>query len=121
MRTSAKTWAPDTKKAPPKAIQDALRKRLEEHARKKWGSQCREVVVRFRGAYAYVDAFPAKHDSDYPTHLCRLRYLGTPKLWEYSFFKYSTETYALSVCASGSFEATPEQAFDSAAGLYLAD
>ncbi len=36
-------------------------------------------------------------------------------------FKYSDEKHGLSVAASGSFEATPEQAFDCSAGLYLQD
>ena len=54
-----------------------------------------------------------------PAHLCRLGYLSHPDLWEYAFYKYSDEKYAPSVVASGSFQATPEQAFDCSAGAYL--
>ena len=50
-----------------------------------------------------------------------LGYLGSVDRWNYAFFKYSTEHYAPSLCASGSFVATPEQALDSAAGAYLGD
>ena len=46
----------------PKVAQDALRARLERHVRTKWKEQCREVVVRFRGAFAYADAFQAKNE-----------------------------------------------------------
>lgn len=116
----------------PKAVQESLRARLAKHVRAKWQGRCREVAVRFRGGYAYIDAYPAKRDDlsraspeeraiidATPIHLCRLGYLGTGGVWEYAFFKYSDEKYALSLVASGSFEATPEQAFDCAAGVYL--
>lgn len=108
--------------------------RLERHAWTKWGGACREVIVRFKGAYAYVDAFPAKRQilrgtpperraiiEATPTHLCRLGYMGNPDRWEYAFFKYSNEKYALSITGSGSFEATPEEAFDTSARVYLAE
>ena len=113
----------------PKVAQDALRARLERHVHAKWKEQCREVVVRFRGAFAYVGAFRAKNEfhprmrleeraaiEAISVHLCRLGYLGSADRWQYAFYKYSTEKYALSLCASGSFEATPEEAFDSSAG-----
>ena len=51
--------------------------------------------------------------------LCRLGCLGSVNKWEYAFFKYSDMKYALSLVASGSFEATPEEAFDCSAGVYL--
>ncbi|MEK7667455.1 MAG: hypothetical protein AAB409_02280 [Gemmatimonadota bacterium] len=100
--------------------------------RTKWEGRCREVVIRFRGAYVYIDAFPG--DVEYlpdtspeegaildatPVHLCRLGYLGSVGLWGYAFFTYSNERYESSLVASGSFEATPEEAFDCSAGVYL--
>jgi hypothetical protein len=113
----------------PKVAQNALRVRLERHARTKWKDQCREVVVRFRGPFAYVDAFRANNEfpsrvpleeraaiEAVPAHLCRLGYLGSADRWQYAFYKYITERYALSLCASGSFGPTPEEAFDSSAG-----
>lgn len=128
----AKVWVWAPKGPIPGDVQEALRTRLEAHVRRKWRDRCREIIIRFRGAFAYVDAFPRKQwympgttaeqkariDAT-PIHLCRLGYLGQPDLWQYAFYKYSDEKYALSVVASGSFEATPEQAFDTAAGVYL--
>ncbi len=80
---------------------------------------------------AYVDAFPLEDPhmpwttpeqrawiDATPTRLCRLGYLRSLDRWQYAFYKYSDEKYALSVVASGSFEATPEQVFDCAAGVY---
>ena len=78
-------------------------------------------MVRFQGAFAYVDAFRAKQDDPAdatPIHLCRLRWLGSVDRWEFAFFKYSTEKYERSVTMSGSFVTSPEEAFDTSA-LYL--
>jgi hypothetical protein len=77
---------------------------------------------------ARVDAFQSESETPseriagsdtIPTRLCRLGYLGDINKWQYAFFKYSDMKYALSVVASGSFEATPEEAFDCSAGVYL--
>jgi len=118
----------------PQAAQAALRARLERHVRTHWKDRCREVVVRFRGAFAYVDAFPFHRQfmpgttpeeqaqiEATPTHLCRLGYLGSPDRWEFAFFKYSDEKYEPSFLPSGEFTGTPEEAFDCAAQVYLQD
>lgn len=116
------------------AVQSALRSRLERHVRTHWKDRCRGIVVRFRGAFAYVDAFPLDRQSmpgttpeeraqieATPTHLCRLGYLGSPDRWEFAFFKYSDETYEPSFLPSGAHVGTPEEAFDCAAQVYLQD
>ena len=113
-------------------MRDALEARLAKHARARWQGRCRAVIVRFRGRFAYVDAIPDERPSQATQirnaggriepslmHLCRLGYLGRLDRWEYAFFKYSDMKYELSVVASGSFVATPEQAFDCSAGVYL--
>ena len=111
----------------------ALRDRLERHALDRWGEHCRAITVRFRGAFAYVDALPKNtwHPPDTPpelrvqidatpTHLCRLGYLGSTDRWAFAFYKYSDEVYEPSFLPSGGFEGTPEEAFDCAAEAYLA-
>jgi hypothetical protein len=126
------SWTRSKPASIPKATQNALQARLEQYAQKRWRQHCREVVVRFRAAFAYVDALPSKRQSmpgtprerreqiqATPTRLFRLRYLGSDDAWEYAFFKYSDEKYELSLGASGSFEATPEEAFDCSARIYL--
>jgi len=134
MIDAPRAWVRAPRKAIPKAVRAALRTRLEKHVQVKWRGQCRQVLVRFRGAFAYVDAVPTQrqHLPDThsgrraladatPTRLCRLGYLGRADRWEYAFFKYSDEKYALSLLASGSFEAGPEQEFDAPPGVYLRD
>jgi len=118
----------------PKTAKEALSVRLEQHVRMHWKDRCREVVVRFRGTFAYVDAFPLHYQfmpgttpeqqaqiEATPTHLCRLGYLGRADLWAFAFFKYSDEKYEPSFLPSGASVGTPEEAFDCAAQVYLQD
>ena len=116
----------------PEGVRADLVTRLERHVSRKWKQQCREVVVRFRGGHAYVDAFPAKQyyppgttktqkaEIDViPVHLCRLDYLGHPKEWGFAFYKYSDEKYETAILPSGSFTGTPEECFNCTATVYL--
>ncbi|MEI8189343.1 MAG: hypothetical protein WCI75_06475 [candidate division NC10 bacterium] len=118
----------------PSKTQAALRTSLERHAEQAWGDLCREVVVRFRGAFAYVDVFPRHRQflpgetaeqqtliEATPTHLCRLQYLGRHDLWGFAFYKYSDNKYEPSFLPSGAMGGTAEEAFDCAADVYLRD
>lgn len=118
----------------PKSAQEALRACLEQHVRTHWSQRCRGIVVRFHGAFAYVDAFPLDRQfmpgatpeeqariEATATHLCRLGYLGRADLWAFAFFKYSDEKYEPSFLPSGEFSGTPEEAFDCSAQVYLRD
>ncbi len=134
MTKRLKTWARSPRGPIPRTVQEELAVRLLQHVTKRWKGRVRKVLLRFRGAYAYVAAVQASRaekvlpkicryveKDEVPTELCRLGYLGSIDLWTYAFFKYSDECYAPSLIASGSFEATPEQAFDCSAGVYLTD
>jgi len=117
----------------PEHMRPALRGRLERHALDRWGERCRAIDVRFRGAFAYVDAL-AKNDwyapgtssesreriDATPTHLCRLGYLSSADEWAFAFYKHSDEIYEPSLLPSGAFQGTPEEAFDCAAAVHLA-
>jgi hypothetical protein len=116
----------------PEHVRLTVRERLKRHALDRWDEHCRAIDVRFRGSFAYVDAFQRnawplpgtpQETQDLidatPTRLCRLRYLGSPDRWEFAFYKYSDEIYEPSFLPSGAFEGTPEEAFDCAAGVYL--
>ena len=132
VKESAWVWVRAPRGPIPKTVQNVLRAKLERRVRRKWNGRCRSVVVRFRGNYAYVDAFP-QEDCHMPWHppeqrvriaatavrLCRLSYLGGLDRWQYTFYTYSDDKYVLSVVASGAFEATPARAFDCAARVYL--
>ena len=133
MTKQRRTWVPAPKGPIPKVVREELAARLQLHAEKKWKGRVRKILLRFQGAYTYIAAveaapgekLPSKvcryiEAGEVPVELCRLGYLGRwSDRWTYAFFKYSDECYDPSVVASGSFEATPEQAFDCAAGVYI--
>jgi hypothetical protein len=128
---SSRAWQPKPKGGIPESVRSALQDRLERHVEDKWAGQCRSIVIRFRGPFAYVDAFPKEQvplaanfeDRDRiestPILLCRLGYLGSMDGWTFGFFKYSDMKYEPSVVWSGSWVATPEEALDCAAQAYL--
>jgi len=115
----------------PEDVRAALAARLARHAARRWKGRCRGVFVTFRGAFAYVDAYPAEEDDPTltkeekarldatPTHLCRLEYAGRRDLWGFAFYMYSDSRYERNVLPNGSWAGTPEECFDCAAMVYL--
>ena len=130
MKSPPRIWIsiPKPKRPIPNRIREELSSRLERHVRNKWKRRVKKVLLRFRGAYAYVAAVEAGRgekkppcvcryvqEGEVPTGLCRLGFLGGIDCWEYAFYTYSNQRYERSVCASGSLVATPEEAFDCSA------
>jgi len=104
-------------KSPPESTKNSLRLRLFDHARARW-SQLRDVDVRFRGAFAYVDGV-LTDGTVLP--LMRLRYLGSARTWGFAIYLASSGKYQDSFLPSGVPSGSPEEALDCACGLYLAD
>jgi hypothetical protein len=124
-------------------IPDVVKKRTEAriraYAEEHFAGHYLRLDIRFRGQFCYVDAYvdspmgenwpppdsPETREAyleryrNTPLHLCRLRYFGDEEKWGFGFFTYSNEKYSLSVFDDGSFFGTPEDAFESAASLYL--
>lgn len=118
--------------AVPESARRRLENRIQTHARTAWGERCARVHVRFRGEYAYIDAFESdpwfmpdateeekERIRQTPTKLCRLAWTGDPDSWGFAFYKYSDDRYEPSISLDGSFTGTPESCFDTAAQLYL--
>jgi hypothetical protein len=115
----------------PDEVKNLLRERLENHIKAKWKGKCKEFLLRFRGAFAYVDVIEEEDSlpnlgeerqlelSKVPSKLCRLAYQGSIDRWEFAFYKYSDERYELCYLPNGSFIGTPEECFDCAARVYL--
>ena len=101
----------------PKRERLALKERLEKHITEKWDHTLVTLILRFHGAFAYIDV--QDPTEQVPTHLCRLDFLGDPDRWGFAFYKYSDEVYEKSRDWNGSFITTPEMAFDVAATVYL--
>ncbi len=76
------------------------------------------VDVRFRGAFAYVSA--TMPDGGHMA-LMRLRYGGSATRWGFAIYLASKDGYQDSVLPTGFTAGTPEDALDTACGLYLGE
>lgn len=101
--------------APPASIKSSLGQRLSAHARHRC-SALRDVEVRFRGAFAYIEG---RLTNGEVLPLCRLRYGGSASRWGFAIYRASHHDYEDSILPSGAFAGTPEEALDCACGLYL--
>lgn len=136
-----RTWVYDPHsggKTIPEHVKASTRQRLEKYAAENHAGQYTRLDIRFRGQFCYIDAYvepdlaPGWPPPDYPetreqmierlrntpTHLCRLRYFGDAERWSMAFFAYSSEKYEPSIFNNGTFEGTPEEAFETSA-VYL--
>jgi len=114
-------------------MRSELEGRLQRQAALRYPGRVKKLLLAFRGAYVKIAVVEGRPDTDglpaiaryveegeIPVELCRLGYLGNVNRWTYDFYSYANDRYMPSVAASGSFEVTPEQAFDSSAGAHLA-
>ncbi|MHB1534669.1 MAG: hypothetical protein ACYC1D_08680 [Acidimicrobiales bacterium] len=122
----------------PERIRHDTEERIRAFAAEHYAGRYRDLIVRFRGQFCYLDALvdPEPLPSDWrgpsdetaeeyqsrlaetPVHLCRLRFNGDPQRWTFAFFSYASERYEPSVFLTGD-HGTPEEAFDLSAGAYL--
>lgn len=103
--------------APPASTKTSLHQRLSTRARQRW-PQLRGLDVRFRGAFAYVTAHLPDGDT---TPLMRLRYRGSASRWGFAIYLASSNSYQDSLLLTGHTAGSPEDALDTACGLYLGD
>lgn len=102
---------------PPESTKYSLHHRLTTRARQRW-PQVADVDVRFRGAFAYVEA----HLVDGTVQpLVRLRYGGSARHWGFGLYLASSGRYEDQILPSGLPIGSPEEALDCAGGLYLGD
>jgi hypothetical protein len=116
----------------PTSVRERTEKRIQDYASKHYAGKYTRLAIRFRGALCYIDAFTEPQDPDpellritgesreqflerlrdMPTHLCRLRYFGNEEKWSMAFYTYSNERYEPCMFHNGTFEGTPEEAFE---------
>ena len=101
----------------PESTKTSLHQRLADHAHDRWPTLT-EVRVRYRAGFAYIDGVLADGDT---LRLCRLRYGGSAQHWGFAIYRASHDDYEDSFLPTGSLAGSPEQALDTACGLYLAD
>jgi hypothetical protein len=101
----------------PESTRSSLTWKLSTRARERW-PQIQQVEVRFHNPFAYVDAVLADGDT---AKLCRLRYSGYASVWGFAIWRASHDDYQDSWLATGHPAGPPEEALDTACGLYLDD
>jgi hypothetical protein len=106
-----------TMAAPPTSTKTSLQQRLSARVRQRW-PQLAGVDVRFRGAFAYVTA---EMPDGVTMPLMRLRYGGSAARWGFAVYLASKDGYEDSVLPTGDLAGAPEEALDTACGLYLGD
>lgn len=100
----------------PEQVVRRLEARLRAHVRDRWG-RIQSLSVRPRGAFVYVEVQVDGQEELEP--VCRLRYLGNERDWEFAYFSWSRGNrggYEPSYLSNGLPFGSPEECFDCAAG-----
>jgi len=101
----------------PDSTKSSLQQKLSARARERW-PQLSDVEVTHRAAFAYVTGILSDGEQ---LPLCRLRYGGSASVWGFSIYRASHDDYQPSALHTGMTAGTPEDALDTACGLYLND
>jgi len=101
----------------PESTQISMRHKVLARARERW-PQIAEIHTRYRGGFAYIDATLTDGEQ---LPLFRLRYAGSASQWGFAIYRASHEDYEQAFLPSGWPSGTPEEALDTACGLYLGD
>ncbi len=101
----------------PESTKSSLAYKLRARARERW-PQLTDVEVTHRAGFAYVTGTVAD-GQELP--LCRLRYGGSASIWGFSIYRASHHDYQPSRLPSGATAGSPQDALDTACGLYLGD
>ena len=101
----------------PESTRSSLAYKLHLRARERW-SQLADVEVTHRAGFAYITGILADGEK---LRLCRLRYGGSASRWGFAIYRASHDDYEPSYLPTGFTTGTPEEALDTACGLYLGD
>ena len=101
----------------PESTKSSLQQKLSARARERW-PQLIDLDVTHRSPYAYVTGTLPDGEQ---LPLCRLRYGGSASIWGFSIYRASQDDYQPSVLHTGDTAGSPEDALDTACGLYLND
>lgn len=102
---------------PPDSTKTSLQQRLNARVRERW-PQLTGVQVRFRSTFAYVTGTTTDGEE---LPLMRLRYGGSASMWGFAVYLASKDGYQDSVLPNGFTAGAPEDALDTACGLYLGE
>lgn len=101
----------------PDSTKSSLAYKLHVRARERW-PQLHDVEVTHRAGFAYITGILSNGEQ---LRLCRLRYGGSATRWGFAIYRASHDDYEPSYLPTGYTAGTPEEALDTACGLYLGD
>jgi len=101
----------------PDSTKSSLEYKLHTRARERW-PQLTAVEVKYRAGFAYVTGILTDGER---LPLCRLHYGGSASRWGFSIYRASHDDYEPSMLPTGMSTGTPQEALDTACGLYLND
>jgi len=101
----------------PDSTKSSLDWKLRARVKQRWPALA-AVTVKHRAGFAYITGHTSDGE-DLP--LCRLRYGGSASRWGFAIYRASHDDYEDSFLPTGSMAGTPEEALDTACGLYLGD
>jgi choline dehydrogenase-like flavoprotein len=101
----------------PESTKSSLAYKLHARARERW-PQLSGIEVTHRAGFAYVTGVLPDGQE---LKLCRLRYGGSASSWGFAIYRASRDDYQPSLLPSGLGAGSPEEALDTACGLYLGD
>ena len=88
----------------PDSTKASLHHLLIDRSRQRW-PQLREIRMRYRGEFAYIDGVLADGEA---LRLCRLRYTGSPRAWGFATYRASHDDYEDSFLPTGLMGDSPE-------------
>jgi hypothetical protein len=108
---------------PPKRLKELVEGTVDHHASlTPPPPELQEITIRWRGSFGYMDAWAGQgDDSDERIPLCRIEYLGNESTWGFAIYDPASENYADAVLITGSRTGHPNDAYDTAALVHLAD
>ncbi len=92
-----------------------IENRLRAHTTYNW-QPLADITLRYRGAFAYITAILPTGETQ---PLCRLRWIGLDDRYGVALYRASHDDYEDTWLPDGTNTATPEDAFDFAAHVYL--
>ena len=106
---------------PPKRLKDLIEGTVDHHASQTYPG-LQEVTIRWHGSFGYLIAWAGEGDDD-DEHipLCRIEYIGNDEDWGFALYDPATETYTPALLRTGQPAGHPNDAFDTAAIIHLAD
>lgn len=101
----------------PESTKASLSYKLRARARERWPALA-DLEVTHRAGFAYVTGVLPDGEQ---LPLCRLRYGGSASRWGFALYRASHDDYQDNVLMTGLGAGSPEDALDTACGLYLSD